>query len=359
MRIDNRIWPVILKHLENNLTDEESKQLDEWLNSSPENENTLKSVELIWKTTGEPPGNSFFTDKNLEHDWDQIQNKILQKTFAQDQEMEKQQRVHNLRNLKRRQQIQSNILKAAALFLVALTSVFLTLQYSAETDLADYEPVFRVVSTNSGERANVDLGDGTKVVLNSESRIEVPDYFTHSERFVKISGQVFFDVKADEANPFFIEAGDAVIRVIGTSFDVRTYEEDSEIRVVVQNGTVELKSLNDPENAVLVTENHLGSLNRDSGRLNIEEVSDMDLHTGWLEGRLIFRNSPLRHVFSQLERWYGVEIILELDDKSLLENEFSADLKMRSVNNVFEVIAASMDINYTINDDNDLIIVMN
>ena len=354
MKNNEHIWVVIVRYLNNTMTEEDSEYLESWINQSNENRRVLHSVDQIWKASSEKSQENFLKELNLEKDWDYISQRIEQSNSA-DQEV----RVQKFRRLRRRQQIISNLLKVAALFLVAFTSVFLTLQYAPANEPAVYEPVFKEISTKAGERANVDLGDGTKVFLNADSKLTVPDSFSPQQRIVRLNGQAFFDVMPDENRPFYIETNNAIIEVVGTSFDVKSYDDDEKIRVVVQEGTVELKKAEEKAEKLVINKGYLGSLNRDAGSFSRELVEDVSVYTGWKEGRLVFKNTPFEEVLAHIKRWYDVDVILEFSNDSLLEKEFTADLKTRSVADVFDVISMSMNIEYDLNQTKDTITVRN
>jgi ferric-dicitrate binding protein FerR (iron transport regulator) len=187
----------------------------------------------------------------------------------------------------------------------------------------------------------------------------VPDTFSGHQRVVELSGQAFFDVKPDKSRPFYIKTKNAVIEVVGTSFDVKSYQDDQDVQVVVQEGTVELKKADNEDEGLIINQGYLGNLNSEVGRLSIRQVNDLDVYTGWREGRLIFKNTPFEEVLAHIKRWYDVNIRLELSNDSLLEKEFTADLKTRSVADVFDVISISMNIEYSLNETKDTITVRN
>jgi len=355
MENNDYIWSVIVRYLENTMTEEDSDLLEEWLNESNENRRILHSIDQIWKASSEKSQENFLKELNLERDWSRISRHIEESNSE-----EQKKRIKKYSRLRRRQQIISNVLKVAALILVAFTSAFLTLKYAPIVpDSSNYEPVFKEISTKAGERANVDLGDGTKVFLNADSKLTVPDTFSESQRVVELSGQAFFDVKTDKNRPFYINTSNAVIEVVGTAFDVRSYDDDQNVRVVVQEGTVEFMKADEPEGKLVVNKGYLGSLNKDAGRLSIEYVEDLSIYTGWQNGRLVFKNTPFNEVLAHIQRWYDVGIKLELTDDSLLSKEFTADLKTRSVADVFDVVSVSMNIEYQLNENKDTVIVRN
>jgi ferric-dicitrate binding protein FerR (iron transport regulator) len=85
--------------------------------------------------------------------------------------------------------------------------------------------------------------------------------------------------------------------------------------------------------------------------MNLKWVEDPESYFAWMEGRLVFKNDPLEKVFRHIERIYDIEITYSGTDKSILQKEFSADLKTRSVTEVMEVIEMAMDIEYEVNGD--------
>lgn len=352
---NEQIWAVIVRYLENTMTEKDSDLLEEWLNQSSENRRILHSVDQIWKASSENSQENFLKELNLEKDWEKI-SKRIEKTNS----IESRKRVQKFGRLRKRQQIISNLLKVAALLLVAFSSVFLTLRYAQpEPEPTVYEPVFKEITTKPGERANIDLGDGTKVFLNADSKLTVPDTFSGHERVVELSGQAFFDVKPDRSRPFYIKTRNAIIEVVGTAFDVKSYADDQDVRVVVQEGTVELKKAANENDMLVLNKGYLGSLSRDSGNLRIEQVDDLKDYMGWRDGRLVFKSTPFEDVLSHIKRWYDVDVILDLSDDSLLNKEFTADLKTRSVADVFDVISMSMNIEYELNESKDTIRVRN
>jgi transmembrane sensor len=346
-----KIWYLIVRYLEGSLTEEESEQFSVWLNSDEDNESTLRFAKQIWVNAALPIETQDTINLNPDRDWIELLEKIQEK-----REIEKNKRVAAFRKIRHRHIYLSNFLKIAALFLVAAMSVLITLYYVPTADTSDFEPVFRVVSTNAGEKASIDLGDGTKVFLNSESRIDIPEVFLTNLRYVRLEGNAYFSVQKDEQRPFLIETENAVIRVIGTEFDLRSYPDENEVRVAVKNGTVSMNSIVSEDEGIIVEGGNLGRLNLDTGLIELENIQNMALYSGWLEGRLIFHNMVMERVFTQLKRWYNVEIVYELTDLSLFEKEFTAELRMRSIDDVFNVIAHAMDFQFFKNEQDQIII---
>jgi transmembrane sensor len=341
MKQKEEILPLIVRYLDNSMEGGETEKLEQWLDSSNENRRILHAVDRIWKASEDKGQDSLISELNLENDWDSVLSQIS----AENPE-EKRARVLRFRKLRKRQQFISGLLKVAAIVLVAFTSALITYHFAPHTpaQVESQEVVFNEITTRAAERANVELGDGSKVMLNAESRLIMPDRFSQDKREVELHGHAFFDIKSDRRRPFYIKTENAVIEVIGTSFDVRSYPDDEDMLVIVKEGTVELRRVDDPDNRLIVNEGYLGQVSRTNGRIALEMVEEADFYFGWMEGRLIFRDTPLADVFRQIERWYDVKVQTDLSERDLRRKKFSADLKTRSVHEVLDVIEMSMNI---------------
>lgn len=350
MASNDYIWTLIVRYLNNTLSSDDANKLEEWLEESNENRRILHSADQIWKASEEKSQDSLIQDLNLEKDWDVIAEHIRQGAPS-----EKKDREQHFRLQRKRQQFISNFIKVAALILVAVTSGFLTLQYAPVPEEIVHEPVFNEITTRPGERANIDLGDGSKVQLNADSKLIIPDKFSSNRREVELVGQAFFDVKSDKKRPFYIRSGNALIEVVGTSFDVRSYNDENEIRVVVREGTVELRNKDDERNSLVLNQGYMGRFYKENASMVRESVDDMDFYLAWRAGRLVFKETAVEEVLNSIERWYDVEIVLNLSDKTVLDRKFSADLKTRSVKDVLDVLRISLGIEFEINENSDLV----
>lgn len=345
MSENKEIWSVIVRYLDGTSDDIDSIKLETWLSESNENRRVLHSVSQIWKASEDRSQDALIKELNLEEDWDRISDHI-----SQADEEEKKARVKKFKRLRKRHQLFSILIKVAALFLVALTSGFLTLQYAPLQQEA-YKPVFNEIKTSAAERAKVELGDGSKVTLNAESKLIMPESFGQKSREVELQGQAFFDVQSEKKRPFRIKSRAGMIEVTGTSFDVRSYNDEDLIEVVVKEGTVEISRESDPGQMLIVNEGYKGSIVVSENKMNLSRAENLSDHFAWLDGRLVFKDDPLEKVFRHIERIYDIEVVFSGTDESVLQKEFSADLKTRSVREVMNVIKMAMDIDYQLDDE--------
>ncbi len=342
----NDIWSVIVRYLDNTMDPEDSEKLESWLDESNENRRTLHSVSQIWKASEDKSQDALIDELNLEQDWNRVSRQI-----NRPDEKQTAARAAKYRRIRKRQTFFSTLIKAAALILVAVTSGYLTLQYATVSETVADEPVLNEIRTSAGERARVELGDGSKVTLNAASKIVMPKSFRSDSREVELYGQAFFDIKTDRNRPFSIRTRSGVVDVVGTAFDLRSYEDEDLIKVVVREGTVEISHEDTPDQKLVVNEGYKGTISVSKSHLNLEWASDMESYFAWMEGRLVFREESLKDVFAQIERWYDVQIEVPEPDRPILEKKFSADLKTRSVREVMSVIQMAMGIEFDIDDD--------
>lgn len=146
------------------------------------------------------------------------------------------------------------------------------------------------------------LGDGTKVWVNSDSRLEFATRFTPKSREVTLYGEAYFEVARDEARPFFVRMGNARIQVLGTSFNVTAYQEEQEVKVALLQGKVRLEA---EKNACVLKPGEIATLDKRTGGTTVCE-GNVEAMAAWRTGRFDFEDMALEELAVRLYRWYGV-----------------------------------------------------
>ena len=194
-------------------------------------------------------------------------------------------------------------------------------------------------ATGVGETDTVRLADGTSVRLGPESRLTVIEAYGGTAREVELSGEAMFQVAHDEARPFTVRAGGAVVTDLGTAFTVRT-DGDEGVRVVVTEGSVRLAPAGAAAGqGVVLAAGERGVLGP-SGMPALEPGSPTDADLAWTEGRLVFDDAPFARVAADLRRWYGVELVLA--DSSLAGRRLTASFAGEAPEQVLDVIALAL-----------------
>ena len=230
------------------------------------------------------------------------------------------------------------IVSIAAVCLLAAAALTL-LQDPTRSSTETPDP--RVVSTEPGERATIPLADGSSVMLNADSRLTVAAAYGDERRFLRRDGEAYFDV--EPGSPFVVETETARVRVVGTSFGVRSYEQEETLSVVVAEGTVGV----DPEGDA-TPERELSRKQRavvsSAGEVSVTSNVALDSYLAWREGRLVFNSTPLPDVIDDLERQYGLRIALL--DSELADRRLTTTFENQSLGEVLDVVALSLDLGY-------------
>jgi len=184
--------------------------------------------------------------------------------------------------------------------------------------MTQYSPasvVFTTVYVENGQHKTINLPDGSTVMLNACSKLTIPDEFTGEERRVILDGEAYFSVRPDKMKPFVVEAGDVTAKVLGTTFNMKTYSEDDQYIFCVESGKVQVEL---PEAIIRLTPDEQILMNRKNGDFfKQQEPSERVLN--WREKGLYFNSTPLRTVINELYRVYNKTIELAANvDKTIL-----------------------------------------
>lgn len=168
---------------------------------------------------------------------------------------------------------------------------------------------------------NLTLSDGTRVFLNSDSRLTYPVAFGEGRREVVLEGEAYFDVVKDEKRPFVVKTGDLSVRVLGTAFNVKNYPDDLSVEATLVRGSVKIL---EGDQEMLLEPGEQARLDRSSGKMNKMQVNTA-LYTSWKDGLFIFERERLEDILTTLARWYDVNIFYQ---RSTVKDElFTGDLK--------------------------------
>lgn len=177
------------------------------------------------------------------------------------------------------------------------------------------------------------LPDGTRVQLNSGTTFSYPTRFNGSERFVKLSGEGYFEVSHNPAKPFKVQSAGQVLTVLGTHFNVQAYENEP-IETALLEGKVLVQATNSKGSAIL-SPNQLAKFT--NGKFNLKNVNGQD-YIGWTKNLFVFNDLTLGQIFKHLERWYNVDIDYPA---SISEEQFMMEIpKDRKLSEILDAISA-------------------
>lgn len=191
---------------------------------------------------------------------------------------------------------------AAVALLVSLVAIVPLFLRSGEDGLQH-------VHSGNGKNNGYTLPDGSVVWLNAFSRLDHPPVFDADKRMVKLEGEAYFEVEADPSHPFIIETPHGEVRVTGTVFNVRAYKKEKFEEVFVKSGKVSFQSRSG-KYSVQLKPGERANLQKASRKvLPLPEPLAAPLY--WKEGKLNFRDAPLREVFKVLEEYFHVRFNTE------------------------------------------------
>jgi transmembrane sensor len=200
-----------------------------------------------------------------------------------------------------------------------------------------------------GQKSVLFLSDGTKVWLNAASKISyIKDFTEQHTRDVYLEGEAFFDVAHNGDKPFIVHTSSIKIKVLGTSFNVKSYAEEKTIETTLVHGKVRIEQSDVRGNRIGDVElkpNQRAVFNKESKIINIKEVV-ADNSGSWKQERLVFEEEPIDNVILQMERWFNVRIHVE--NKGNLDCKLTASIEKESLEEVLKLIEASHNIRYTI-----------
>lgn len=378
MKIDDRIYDLIARKLDDGLLPMEETELSDWLAEDVKHEEVYAEIKKIRDRT-----------------------KLLHRDFAPDTE-------HVLKRIKRGRVRQIGFRywwKYAALFILPL-SVALVLWQGMKDEAVEEHRQFSAVSRPGGERAilklyngktvvldstmkssliaheanvriemdsnhllrysshdsieiananknneliipkggeyQVVLADGTKVWLNSASRLIYPQSFMGKERRVVLSGEAFFDVTHDAERPFVVETSRMNVKVLGTRFNVNDYDDNEEVSTTLVNGSVEIVSGDQQAFRLVPGEQAYGKENE----LEKREVN-VRLYTSWIDGKFLFNNTELEEIAKQISRWYDVEIFFS--NENVKKVRFTgAIVKFKPLEDLVRMIESTSQVRFSV-----------
>jgi ferric-dicitrate binding protein FerR (iron transport regulator) len=209
----------------------------------------------------------------------------------------------------------------------------------------DVQPVYMEVTTPYGMHTRMNLPDGSLVWLNAGSLLKYPSVFTPGDRQVYLSGEAYFEVESDTANPFVVKTGSIEVEAHGTAFNVESYPGDSLAYVTMVEGEVTV-GIGDGYNAL-----SLPMIPGQRMEYNLKEnryvINTTDVYKwyAWKDGRMVFRDDPLEYVFRKIGQTFNVEITLR--DSSIALHPYRATFENESLDEILRLLSMTAPIRYT------------
>lgn len=315
---------LLLRFLLGEASQDEIQLVTNWLQLSEENQKLLDSYEAIWAETGKLTPNPVAVDTLSA--WNKISERVDQ--F----ESEKTKTIS---------------LKSRFIWLSSSAAAVILVLFGIYQLLIKPDTIHNLQIASAVEIVKDSLPDGTQIALNNNSKITYPEKFTTNERRVKLDGEAFFDVKPNKEKPFVIEAGNAFVQVLGTSFNVKAYE-NSEIEVIVTEGLVKLYTVDSKTldtTSILLKAGQKGTIST-ANRKPVYVAENIPDELYWMNYTLIFNDTDLKKVFSLLEDHYKIKI--SVDTQKIYNCRLTTTFSNNSIQDIMDVIAATFEFEYTV-----------
>lgn len=193
-----------------------------------------------------------------------------------------------------------------------------------------------------GMRSILTLPDSSIVWLNSGSTLSYSIPFTKANRRVIINGEAYFEVSKIPGSSFIVSSANLDVKVVGTKFNFKAYDDEKKTEVILDEGKVELypskNGVKEEKDKVIIEPGTRAVVDNINGSI-IESSENTERFTAWRNGMMIFDNTPFDEVAKQLERWYGTEIIVK--DPAIYRYKITTKFKDETLKDVLEMLEIS------------------
>lgn len=321
------IEELIVRYLQQEISEDELRALNAWLELSAENKAyffQLKSISDLSTHT------SLLNEDEKENSWQKMHIR-LRSASARTASKEKEIKLWHA------------VLKYAAIVLIVLSVGWKTGEFSKERELSESitkEVAYNEIRVDKGGRANtVILSDGTKVVLNAGTTFKYPTAFCSKDRQVFLNGEAYFEVAKNTEKPFIVKLKSQQITVLGTVFNIEAYESESYSIVTLLSGSVALEAFNEAGESMsrmFLKPNQSACSDNQTGSVSLKNV-DVNFANAWLRGEYKFKDEPFSSIARRLENYYGIKIHME--DENLNHVKYTGTFSLdQSIQEVLRII---------------------
>ena len=220
--------------------------------------------------------------------------------------------------------------------------------------------LYNEIVTGRGQKSALTLSDGTKVWLNTDSKLTYSNDFSGKKRAVVLVGEAFFDVSHDKKKPFIIHTRDMHIKVLGTAFNVRAYPNEKSSEASLIRGIIQVSFTKRPNEQLMLKPNEkitfsntdIAPRNRQEDlplitldNITVEPSTGTILETAWTKGKFAFKSRPFVEIVEDLERIYDVEI--EIVRGSIRSRRFTASFDNETLDEVLMLLKMSYHFDFT------------
>ncbi len=314
------IETLIAKYLAKEISETEEKTLMEWVERDPANQISFDEMKMIWGDSI-PETIDFSSDQN--EIWENIDILIETETVEPEvnQPIVKKLPFYSLRNI-----------AAAIALLVGIGLWWTNSTHPAIIDVVAFE-------TGKDATKNIVLPDGSKITLNANSKLTYQSDF--KIRDVILEGEAFFEIARDTLHPFSIHSNGALTQVLGTSFNIRAYSNESEVEVTVVTGKVAFsKEKMAQTDKVILLPGNKAILKKEENK--VVKTLPTPNEMAWNTKKLIFDDTNMGDILKTLKRFYHLDI--DLDNNAIKKCHFTGHFQNASIDEVLKALSFALNL---------------
>lgn len=321
---------LFIKYLQGNCTEGEFEQILSWIREGSQWTSGNKIVQEIWEEF-EPEAGPVERKKY---------NRILDKIHHQIN-INQNSTTLVIQKASIKNRILTIITRVAAILLLPVLSLLLYTNLSENDRYASNINELEVEAPASS-RMHIELGDGTKVVLNHGSKLKYPYRFEGKNRKVFLTGEAYFEVAHNAKVPFIVGTNRLDVKATGTAFNVSAYPDDVVETTLVEGKVILYERKNDREIKAL-TPGECLKFDAQKNSYSLETGNTLK-YTSWKDGLLIFKNDNVEDIAKKLARWYNIEV--KITNQKIIEYPFTATFSDETLPQVLELLSLATPVSY-------------
>ncbi len=208
-----------------------------------------------------------------------------------------------------------------------------------------------IMSVSNGQKADIILADGTKVYINSDSKIIYDNSYNKKTRILTLEGEAYFEVAKNEEKPFIVRANGINVQALGTSFNVSAHKKDKSVAVILINGKVKVDN---GSHETYMKPNERLVCNLTNGKFEKSELHPNTNYLLWRSNELAFYGESFEEICTILARMYNCKFIFK--NEKAKQYTYHGIIKNSSLNNVLEYASRASGIKYKIEPNNTIVI---
>lgn len=285
MSVDNEL---LIRYLSGNCNDDECESLLMWVETSEDNKRHFAEMKNSWVIS------NINTDKLNQDETNHSFQSVLNK-------------IQNSENSSENNSPKISIfwrVAAAVIITVGLTSLINYIVWKEpEKKLA-----YNELSVPSGQQAQLTLADGTRIWLNSKSKLIYPGEFSSKTREVILEGEGYFQVSHNPDKPFIVKTSHLDVKVLGTSFNITNYSDEDKISFALESGSISLLDKGTENSKLKLKPTDLAVFSKTTHDIQLSK-GDADIYKSWLKGQFKFRNLSFEDIARRLGRNFNVQFV--------------------------------------------------